>query len=476
MDSFDRVMYFFEELSCIPRESGDEKAVSDYLLEFAKQRNLEAYRDEKYNVIIKKLATAKNCSCPPVIIQGHTDMVYVRDPDCKVPYEEGIKLVYKDGWISAEGTTLGADDGIAVAFALAVLDSDEIEHPDIEAVFTVSEEIGLLGAEALDCGRLKGKYLINLDTEEEGILFTSCAGAFRNELIVPIEREKLLGTQSYSLKISGLYGGHSGAEIHQGRGNAITIMGRVLAVLGKTVRVYSISAEGKMNAICNNCAAELCVVQDVHREVEDKIKELEADIQKELGERDTVILTLSRSEAINEMCYTEKSQKVVTSVLNLIPNGVIGMSYNMPDLVETSANPGIVEQKDNELLIMSSCRSSVGSRKLEMREHYAAIAELCGGESICSGDYPQWEYKSNSPLRKLAAESYKELFGCDAKEMAIHAGLECGFFSERLPEVDIISYGPNLIDIHTPKERAEIKSIERVWQLTKTILDKLAKR
>ena len=476
MESFERVMHYFEELSRIPRESGDEKAVSDYLMEFAQQRKLEAYRDEKYNVIIKKPATATSCACPPVIIQGHTDMVYVRDPDCKIAYEDGIKLVYKDGWLSAEGTTLGADDGIAVAFALAVLDSDDIEHPDIEAVFTVSEEVGLLGAEALSYSLLKGKYLLNLDTEDEGVIFTSCAGAFRNEIIVPIEREAVTGMSCYCLKISGLYGGHSGAEIHRGRGNAITIMGRALALLGDAVRVSSISAEGKMNAICNNCTAELMLVQNMHNAVSEKIKMLEAAINKELGDRDTVLFTLSSCETGSTMCYSEKSRRIVTSVLNLLPNGIIGMSYSIPDLVETSANPGIVEQRENELLIMSSCRSSVGSRKEEMRAHYAAIAELCGGESICSGDYPQWEYNPNSPLRRLALESYKELFDVDAKEMAIHAGLECGFFSERMPGLDIISYGPNLFDIHTPRERVEIKSLERVWLLTKDILKKLAKQ
>lgn len=474
--SENKVLRFFEEISKIPRESGDEKAISDYLMDFAKARGLEAYRDEVYNVIIKKPSTVKDCTCAPVILQGHTDMVYVRADDCKRAYSDGIGLITKDGWLSAEGTTLGADDGIAVAYALAVLDSGDLPHPDLEAVFTVSEEIGLAGAEKLDCSGLKGKYLLNIDTEEEGVFFTSCAGAFRNEIILPIDYETRENLQAFELSLSGLRGGHSGAEIHTGMGNAIVMMGRLLSALGDRVFVGSVSAQGKMNAICNNAKALLFCAPEKLDEIKSLVADMEKKLRRELEGRDMLTLSLKEGKMGGARCYTEQCRKKVAAALMLIPNGVIGKSFEIENLVETSANPGVVEQRENELMILSSSRSCVGSRKEEMRARYVALAELLGAQCHFSGDYPQWEYEANSPLRALAMESYKELFGKPAKAMAIHAGLECGFFAERMPETDIISYGPTLLDIHTPRERADLASVERVWQLTKLILEKLSKK
>lgn len=470
-----KVLHYFEELSKIPRESGDEKAVSDYLVSFAKERGLEVYRDEIYNVIIKKPATVKDCACAPVILQGHTDMVYVRSEDCKRAYADGVGLIYTDGWLSADGTTLGADDGIAVAYALALLDSDDIPHPDLEAVFTVSEEIGLLGAEGLDCSKLKGKYLLNMDSEEEGIFCTSCAGAFRNELVLPLSFEKREGLLALTLAIGGLRGGHSGMEIHTGRGNAVTLLGRVLSALGEHVFLAHLSAEGKMNAICNNALAKLYCLPEEYAQVEAAVRDMEKAFKNELGARDSVSLTLKKGDVETGNVYTADCRKKAAAALSLIPNGVIGMSFEISGLVETSANPGVIEQREGELMVLSSCRSSVGSRKYEMKAKYLAIAELCGARCIFSGDYPQWEYTANSPLRTLAIDTYRELFGREAETMAIHAGLECGFFAQKLPETDIITYGPTLLDIHTPRERADLESVERVWQLTKSILEKLAK-
>jgi len=474
MENAERVIHYFEEISCIPRSSGDEKAISDYLVLFAREHGLEVTQDESFNVVIKKPATVSNCTCAPVIIQGHTDMVYVREESCTCRYEDGLELEYKDGWLSAVGTTLGADNGIAVAFALAVLESKTISHPDIEAVFTTAEEVGLLGAEHLDCSQLSGKYLLNLDTETEGVFFTSCAGAFRNELKIPIEREAVVGLCSLSVRISGLEGGHSGMEIIEGRANAIALMARILSKLGSDVHLNSLEAEGKTNAISNNAAAELMVEEGKLSRVTSLIKGLEAEFVNEYGKRDNIIIDIIRGDKRDAICYNEESRKKVTAAMMLLPCGVLGMSFNIPDLVETSANPGYIEQSNNELAILSLARSSIGSRKSEMREKYAAIAEFCGGESICTADYPQWEYRENSPLREIAMKTYAELFHKEAQTCAIHAGLECGYFDERLDEVDIISYGPELHDVHTPKERMNIESVERVWLLTQSILQKLA--
>ena len=469
-----KVFHYFEEISRIPRESGDEKAIAAYLVSFAKERGLEVYSDSHSNVIIKKSSTIPNCACAPVIIQGHTDMVYVRDDNCKIPYENGIGLIYKDGWLMADGTTLGADDGIAVAYALALLDTDNIAYPDIEAVFTTGEEIGCLGASEMDFSLLKGKYVINIDTDEEGVFFTSCAGAFRNNLSIPIESETVSGLCPLTIKIHGLRGGHSGGDIHLGKANGIMLMSRILSELGSKVRISLIEAEGKTNAISTNATAELFVEKAELKNVEALIKQLESDFKHEYGNRDNVNVELSFGDEREAVCYTAKLQKRIVSALSLLPNGILGMSFEIADLVESSSNPGFIEQAENELIIHSLARSSVGSRKTEMKEKFAAIAALTGGESVCSAEYPQWEYKADSSLRSLAMESYKELFNKEAKSMAIHAGLECGFFDRMIESVDIISYGPDLKDIHTPKERADIASIERIWALTQRILEKLA--
>ncbi len=475
MEDAKKVFHYFEEISRIPRESGDEKAICEYLVAFAKERGLEFYSDEHWNVIIKKPSTIPNCSCAPVIIQGHTDMVYVREESCIRAYEDGIGLIYKDGWITADGTTLGADDGLAVAFALALLDGKEISHPDIEAVFTSSEEVGLVGAGYLDYSRLKGKYMLNIDTEDEGTFYTSCAGAFRNEIKIPITREAVEGLCPMRVKINGLIGGHSGMEINEGRGNAIILMARLLSMLGNEIHISSLEAIGKTNAICNNATAELFVEEDKLESVLERISEMERDFRRELGNRDTLTIELTVGEKQNASCYDEPSHKKAVSALTLLPCGVIAMSFDVPNLVETSANPGLMSKYENELSIISTARSSVGSRKKEMRLRYAAIAVLSGGESICSADYPQWEYKPKSPLREIAMSAYEELYHEKAKTCAIHAGLECGYFDEKLEGVDIISFGPIMQDVHTPRERTNIASIERTWTLTQSILEKLAK-
>ena len=474
MINADKVFHYFEEISKIPRSSGDEKAISDYLVAFAKERGLEVIQDEYYNVIIKKPATKAGCVCAPVIIQGHTDMVYVRDESCQRQYEDGIGLIYEDGWLKADGTTLGADNGIAVVYALAILDSSDLIHPDIEAVFTVSEEIGLIGAEHLDYSKLNGKYLLNIDTEDDGIFYTSCAGAFRNEIKVPIGRELVEGLTQLTVKIHGLKGGHSGMEINEGRANAMSLMARLLTRLGDEVRINSLKSEGKTNAICTNATAQLLVDETKIAQVESIIKNMETEFVNEYGNRDSIIIEINKGSKSSATCYNKESQKKVTAALILLPCGVIGRSYLIPNLVETSANPAYLEESDTELVILSSSRSSVGSKKAEMKERYKAIAELCGGKSECSSDYPQWEYRENSPLRELAMKTYEELFNKKAETRAIHAGLECGYFDEKIPGVDIISYGPDQFDVHTPMERANIESIERMWMFTQVLLEKLA--
>lgn len=474
MENAEKVLYYFREISKIPRASFDETGMADYLENFARERKLSCFRDSFHNVIIKKPSNIKACSCAPLIIQGHTDMVYVRTPDCKVKYEDGLKLIEAEGVIRAEGTSLGADDGIAVAYALALLDSNSIPHPDIEAVFTVSEEVGLIGAQNLDYSQLKGKFMLNLDTEEEGVVFTSCAGAFRNELKIPVKREKVSGLTPLTIRVGGLKSGHSGMEIGRGRANAIKLMGRLLFALSdQEIRLFSIGAEGKTNVICKTAQAVIFAKADKLESIKAELQRLETIFNSEVSDRDSIEISVSAEGVVDALCYDNASQKAALSALTLLPFGVLGMSFDIPDLVETSANPGEVIQNDDSLEIFSAARSSIGSRKQEVMAEYAAIAALCGGESICSADYPQWEYRANSPLRTLTMEAYKELFGREARALAIHAGLECGFFDAKIPDLDIISVGPNLKDIHTTNESVDLASIESVWQLIQALLKKL---
>lgn len=475
MNKAEKVFSYFEELDRIPRSSGDEAAVADWLVRFAEDRHLACVRDERNNVIIRKPATKAGCKCPPVILQGHTDMVYVRTPDCTRKYEEGIRILSKDGYLSADGTTLGADDGIAVAYALAVLDSREIEHPELECIFTVSEETGLMGAESLDYSQLRGKLMLNMDSEDEGVFCTGCAGAFRVDYDMPLHYEVMTGTR-LTVAFKDLTGGHSGEEINRGRANAITLMGRLLTELGRDVRVLSLSAEGKTNAIPNNAAAELCVFTGKVDRVEKHIRALEAEFQAECGSRDTVHIELTRGRLSTCSCYDEETQTRVASSLLLFPSGVIAMSYDVPDLVQTSSNPAILEQSDSELKLAACVRSSVGSRKAEMRARISALAKALGARAVCGSDYPQWEYKPVSPLRDLAMQTYEELFKKKAEARAIHAGLECGYFDANVPGIDIISFGPNMEDIHTPKEHIEIASIERMWDFLVALLGRLAEK
>lgn len=475
MQNVDKVIQYFKEFSAIPHASCDEKRVSDYLVSFAKERGLEAQQDEHWNVLIKKPATVPNCKSAPLIIQGHMDMVYVQSIDCKNSYEDGISVVEKGGWLYAEGTSLGADNGIAVAYAMALLDSNNIPHPDLEVLLTVQEEVGLYGAEKFDCSRLRGKYLINLDTENEGVFYTSCAGAFRSDMEIPLSFFSVQGMTALKVSLSGMFGGHSGIDIHRGRGNAIVLMARLLTALNwDGVYLSSLSCDGKMNAIANRCDALLYIAQDRIDNVLDSLNRSVAEFNSELKNVDLVELQTVLAEEQEVLCYTRDSRVRALSAMLLMPNGVLGMSADIGGLVETSANPGIITQKEKSLIISSCVRSCVATRKAAVAKQLEALARLCGGKCVFSNDYPQWEYREKSPLRDLAMDCYRDLFCLMPKTAAIHAGLECGYFDAKIKDVDIISFGPDQRDVHTPNESANIKSIQNVWKLLQLILERLA--
>ena len=474
----ENVFRIFEEICGIPHGSGNTDAISDYCVAFAKEHNLECEKDEHNNVIIRKNATPGYENHPTVIIQGHLDMVCEKKPDSSHDFmKDGLDLYVEDGYVKAKGTTLGGDDGIAVAYALAILEDKTMMHPAIEAVFTVDEEIGMHGADAMDMSSLKGKYLLNIDSEEEGILLTSCAGGLTASITIPVSYMDVFeDAKECVIEIGGLMGGHSGTEIICGRANAHKILGRLLLRMNQTVRYGIASIEGgsKDNVIACNAKVKVFVVgEDV-----DTLKEVADELCKELlteyrGVDDGLFIKVSENEASHGKIIDYKARECLTFLLVNAPNGVMKMSADIDGLVETSLNCGVLNLDEDSIHMGFSVRSSVESAKWALYEQLEYLAEFLGCECENFGSYPGWQYKADSKLREIMLEVYKEQYGKDPQVTAIHAGLECGIFADRIPGIDIVSYGPDICDIHTVKERLNIESAARVWEFTKEVLKRL---
>ena len=462
----ERVFYHFEEIAKIPHGSGNTKQISDYLVAFAKEHNLEHYQDEINNVIIIKEATEGYENADAVIIQGHMDMVCEKESDCNIDFEkDGLDLYVEDCFVKARGTTLGGDDGIAVAYGLALLEATDIAHPRLELVITVDEETGMDGAYGIDLSMLKGKKMLNIDSDEEGIFLTSCAGGTSVEATIPVKRITQTGVV-LNVKVDSLFGGHSGAEIHKERGNASILMGRVLNNIANEVPFGIILLAGglKNNAIPRECNASILVPEEAVSLVETIISEQSEIFKKELFASDADVQVTSVNAGVQEASILDfASINQILAYLRLVPNGVQHMSQAIPGLVETSLNLGIMELKEDVFVTDTSIRSSVGSRKEDLRDKLVNIIELVGGEAEVVGDYPAWEYKAESKLREEIAASYKAVYGKEPVFTAIHAGLECGILSEKIEDLDCVSFGPQNFDIHTPQERLNIESTERVW-------------
>ncbi|MCI7531878.1 MAG: aminoacyl-histidine dipeptidase [Lachnobacterium sp.] len=461
-----RVFYYFEQIAAIPHGSRNTKAISDFLVNFAKEHNLVWYQDENNNVVIVKEASAGYEAAEPIIIQGHMDMVCEKEKGVDIDFEkDGLKLYIDGDFLKAEGTTLGGDDGIAVAYALALLDSQEIEHPKLEVVITVDEEIGMLGADAIDLSMLTGHTMLNIDSDVEGSFLTGCAGGMAVNVTLPIKRVMQSG-EKVALTITGLEGGHSGSEIDKEHGNANILMGRLLRALFEETPFGIISLAGglKDNAIPRECVTELLVPQENVNLVKEIADKLDIELKKEFMTADpSVCIEFEDLGKKEESILDFGSVSRVIFYLRSVPNGVQHMSQVMHGMVETSLNLGIMELKEDALHTVTSIRSSVGTRKADLLDRVTAIVELLGGEAEVEGDYPAWEYKQDSSLRPQIAKVYKQLYGKDPVFETIHAGLECGLLSEKIKNLDCVSFGPDNFDIHTPKERLSISSTGRVW-------------
>ncbi len=466
------VFKFFEEISKIPHGSGNIKQISDYLVCFAKERGLEHYRDKMNNVIIKKKASSGYEESEPFIIQAHMDMVCEKEASCtKDMSKEGIDLIVDGDLITANGTTLGADDGIGVAYALAVLDASELSHPPIEAVFTVDEEIGMLGAFELDVSILKGKRMLNIDAGSETSITVSCAGGVTSKSTFEIKREDFPGA-ALNLKISGLEGGHSGVMIHKGGANSNSLMGRLLWDISKDndVRLASVEGGFKDNAIpVETNAVIVCKNPD---DCKAAIEKVEKEYKNEYSVTDPELkISIEECEYIKPLC-PDDSKKIIL-FLNAAPNGVQQMSSRIKDLVQTSLNFAITSSFDDKIECVISARSSVDSQKYMVIDKLYQLTSFLGGSSETWGDYPGWEFKDNSKFRDTFCKVFKNKFGCEPKIEAIHAGLECGLFSGRIEGLEAISYEPYMWDVHTPRERLSISSTQKVWELLVDLLSEL---
>lgn len=464
------VWHWFEALSAIPRGSGKTEAATCFCADFAEEHNLPCITDGVGNVIIKKNGSAGRENEPPVIVQGHLDMVWEKGAGSDFDFEHsGLNLKTDGQYLFADNTTLGGDDGIAVAIALALLEATDISHPPLEVLFTVDEEVGMTGATALDASCLTGKRMLNLDSEEEGTLWVSCAGGVRAEMALPVERAPMEGTYG-TLTVGALHGGHSGAEIHKGYANAAKEMGKLLLRLAEKTEFNLVSlAGGTMdNAITRECSCTLCVASDwdAFREA---AKAEEALLQKECPKDPDLRVTLQPC-ACKEQPLTRDATAAVMGLLNAVPYGVQAMSREIKGLVETSLNPGVTLLGEKTLHISASVRSGVDGEREKLTAGLAAIAAQYGAAFSTRGAYPAWEYRKDSPLQQTMGTVYEKMFGQKAVLKAIHAGLECGIFCGKIPGLDCVSFGPAILDIHTPQERMEIASVKRTWDFVLGVL------
>ncbi|ALP89337.1 aminoacyl-histidine dipeptidase [Clostridium butyricum] len=476
---FDRIFYHFEQISKIPRGSGNEKAISDYLLDFGKSLGLECIQDAALNIIIKKTASIGYENAPAVIIQGHMDMVCEKNSDKEHDFEKDpINLVVKGDYIYADRTTLGADDGIAVAYAMTLLEDNTIEHPAIEVLLTTDEEAGMSGAMALQPHYINGKIVLNLDSEEEGKLLVSCAGGIRTKSILPIEWiDKKNDTIAYNLVIRGLKGGHSGMEIHLGRGNSNKLMGRLLKSIDKELDFNLVSLNGgsKNNAIPRESSSIITISQKDERKLLDIKRKVCEELKNEFSKKDPNLRVhlLEVEESIDKV-FSDDSTKKAVDLLYMYPNGVNTVSSDIQGLTESSTNLGVVTTLENSIEYDSAARSSVSSLKDEIVTRSKCITEILGGKLVTESSYPEWPYKTDSKIREVCKDVYERMYEKTPEIVAIHAGVECGLFKEKLGnDVDMISFGPDIIDIHTPNEHISISSVERCYEYLLEVLKEI---
>lgn len=468
------VFGYFEKICSIPHGSGNTKAISDYLVSFAKEHGLAYIQDELNNVLMFQDGTPGYEDHEPVILQGHMDMVCEKSPDCSIDFAvDGLDVTHDDTCVFANGTTLGGDDGIAVAYCLALLSDPTIPHPPLEIIITVDEETGMYGADGVDLSMFKGKRMINLDSEDEGIFTVSCAGGARAGIRLPLSRHAVYGP-CIKLTVDGLVGGHSGMEIDKNRANANKVMGMFLDEIKKRMPLCltAIGGGSKDNAITRSCTASLVAMGMELEQINDIAASLQEKIRTEYAEPNAVISADNIDALGGNALSTQDTDKII-GLLCAAPNGVQAMCADMPDLVQTSLNMGIVKMDADSFTMTFSVRSSVNQEKVDLLKKLEDLAGMYGAEFSSTGDYPAWEYRAESVLRDTMVAQYRQMYGQDPQVVSIHAGLECGLLGQKIDGLDAVSIGPQMHDIHTNRERLEIDSTRRVWEFLLAVLKAL---
>ena len=467
------VFEMFEQLCGIPHGSRNTKAISDFCVRFAQEHGLDYRQDDSNNVILFAPATPGMEQAQPVMLQGHLDMVCEKEADCPLDLQkEGLNLRTDGEWIWAEGTTLGGDDGIAVAYALAILADPTIPHPPLEVVLTTDEEIGMLGAAAIDLSEVKARRVLNIDSEEEGVLLAGCAGGATVCCHIPLMWTLKKGLRA-TVQITGLRGGHSGMEIQKGRANANKLMGRFLNEMDEifAYALCTVNGGNKDNAIARESTADVVILPERLAELTAFAAQRQEAYRAEYGEADpdiTIAVTPGTEDTFEIMMGD--CRRSVLSVLQQLPNGVQQMSRDIEGLVQTSLNLGILKVDFRGIHLTSSVRSSVNAEKQQLIRQLAEICGKLGGSCEVMGEYPAWEYKADSPLREIMTEVYMEQYGRKPAVEVIHAGLECGLLSGKLDGLDCVSFGPDIVDIHTTREKLSIPSVQRTWKLLLEVL------
>lgn len=470
----------FYEISQIPRCSKEEDKIREFVVEVAKRNGMDYKLDETQNVVVKKAASQGLENKPTVVLQSHLDMVCEKNKETQHDFsKDPIKLKQDNGWITADGTTLGADNGIGVAASLAVLESKNIKHGPLEFLFTMDEETGLTGATELGNDMLEGKILINMDSEEDGAFYIGCAGGKDTELIMKMETESApSGYGAVRVRVGGLQGGHSGLNIHEGRGNAIKLLVRFLwkAFQGMDLRLASLDGGSKHNAIPRECDAIVYLPSEKISELKQLAEQYDKDYKNEYELTDGGVSVSVADDGFEKpnSVLTPMLQQRLLDLIYSMPHGVLAMSHAVPGLVETSTNMAVVHTKENKVSLVTSQRSSVQSELVDLADMVCAVGQLAGAEIHTSNGYPAWQPNPESPTLKESVAVYKSLFGNEPEVKAVHAGLECGIIGDKFPGMDMISFGPTILGAHSPDEKIEIETVDKFWKLLKAILEKLA--
>lgn len=479
-----RIFEIFNEISAIPHGSGNMQAISDYCVNFAVANSFEYYRDEYNNVIIYVPGTGEYVNATPIILQGHLDMVCEKDADVEFDFNtDSLKLIYNGDNLTADGTTLGADNGIAVAMMFAIVEnkSPNFEHPPLELLLTTDEEIGLIGAIQFDSSKLRGDKMINLDSEDEGIITVGCAGGIRIESSIPVEySNQCCKPNVFEVSLSGFMGGHSGIDINKRGGNASKLIGRLLSELSDVIEydLIDISGGGKDNVISISSKVLISINSCDVDTLKDFASEFENTIVREYAEiEDNICVSLNVVENIDFSCLTDESKRTITFVLQQLPNGIMELNAN-PIVdgvlsVDTSINTAGIAIADNFFIVSSLIRSGKMSRKDELAKKVIDLINWVGGTTVCDGEYSSWEYIGETELLCTAKKVYKRMYGKNVKVEIIHAGLECGVLASKFDKFDCISIGPNIKDVHTTSERISISSVNRVYEYLKNLIQAL---